>query len=94
MRPRSDEISARLERYLALTKRALAEVRIRKDAEQLTAHTLLDMAKRYYEDALHFADKRELVTALSAVNYAHAFLDAAALLGLLENDNNELFMVD
>ena len=77
-----------------MTKQALAEVRIADGAEQQMAHTLIDMAKRYYEDALHFSEKNELMTALSAVNYAHAFLDAAALLGLLENDNNELFMVD
>ena len=79
----------KLNKYFALTEKALKEVRIKnKQAEKL-----IDMSKRYFSDAKHFREKGKIAEAFAAVNYAHAFLDAAALLGYLENKDNKLFMV-
>lgn len=80
----------KLEKYFELTEKALKEIKI-KDTK---ANKLIDMSKRYFSDAKHFKEKGDIVNAFAAVNYAHAFLDAAALLGYIENKDNELFMVD
>lgn len=80
----------KLNKYFTLTEKALKEVKI-KDSK---AEKLVDMAKRYFSDALHFRKKGEVEEAFAAVNYSHAFLDAAALLGWLDNKDNGLFMVD
>lgn len=79
-----------LKKYFELTERALKEVKI-KDKR---AEKLVDMSRRYFSDAHHFREKGKLEEAFAAVNYSHAFLDAAALLGWLENKDNELFMVE
>ena len=81
---------SKLDKYLELTEKALKEVKI-KDKK---AEKLVDMAKRYFSDAKHFKENGKLEEAFAAVNYAHAFLDAAALLGFLENKDNSLFMVE
>ena len=59
------------------------------------AEEILDLAKRYFDDAAFFEKKGDLVNAYGAVVYAHAFLDIGAKLGMFDVGNdNELFMVD
>ncbi len=80
----------KLNKYFELTEKALKEIKIKDEK----ANKLVDMSKRYFSDAKHFRKKGDTVNAFAAVNYAHAFLDAAALLGYLENKDNKLFMTD
>ncbi len=82
----------RLEKYFSVTKAALEEAR--KSCKAGGAETILDMAERYYSDALHFKEKGDWVTAFAALNYAHGWLDCGAMLGLLKVKSNELFTVD
>jgi len=88
----------KLAKYFDVTGRAIKKVKIAKKKEidwQASAESLLDMAQRYYSDAKHFADKGDLVTAFAALNYAHGWLDAGALLGLFDvGKDNTLFTVD
>jgi uncharacterized protein len=69
----------KLEKYLNKTKKALAAVKATCDK----GIDMLDMAKRYYSDALFFKEKGDLVTAFAAVNYAHAWIDAGVRLGFM-----------
>lgn len=88
---------AKVEKYLALTQKALAQIKINPakvvDAKK-TAEDFLDMAQRYFDDAKHFKEKGDLVTAFAAVNYAHAWLDAGARLGVFDVHDSELFAAD
>ena len=88
----------RLDKYFSLTKRALAKAKIaseKKISWKSAAEDFLDMAKRYYSDAEHFAKKGDVVTAFAALNYAHGWLDAGARLGLFDvGHDSELFTVD
>ena len=88
----------KLAKYFDVTSRALKKVKIVKnvkiDAEK-SAEDFLDMARRYFEDAKHFRDKGDVVTAFAALNYAHGWLDAGARLGLFDvGHDSELFTVD
>ena len=89
---------AKLERYFDVTSRALKKVKIVKEVKidvKKSAEDFLDMAKRYFEDAKHFRDKGDIVTAFAALNYAHGWLDAGARLGLFDvGGDSELFTVD
>lgn len=91
----SDE---KLAKYFDVTGRALKKVRIIKEPKaDLKAGALdfLDMARRYFEDAKHFKEKGDVVTAFAALNYAHGWLDAGARLGLFDvGHDSELFTVD
>jgi hypothetical protein len=85
----------KLAKYFDVTSRALKKVKIITSADKKKAEDALDMAKRYYEDALHFKAKGDIVTAFAALNYAHGWLDAGARLGLFDvGHDSELFTVD
>ena len=88
----------KLNKYFDVTSRALKKVKIVKDVKidvKKSAEDFLDMAKRYFEDAKHFRDKGDVVTAFAALNYAHGWLDAGARLGLFDvGHDSELFTVD
>ena len=91
----------KLDRYFSVTERALKKVKIVKSGKiegkdfEKHAKDFLDMAQRYFSDAVHFAQKGDIVTAFAALNYAHGWLDAGARLGLFDVDHDsELFTVD
>ncbi|HIH92173.1 TPA: DUF357 domain-containing protein [Candidatus Woesearchaeota archaeon] len=89
-----EDLKERLEKYLSLTKEALGKIKATKK-DKASAADLLDLSRRYYEDALHFRKKGDLIRAYGAVCYAHCFLDAGVRAGLLDGSNDSrLFMVD
>ena len=83
----------RLDKYFNITGRALDKVKAaEKDAARAKeAADFLDMAERYFSDAHHFRKEGNYVLALAAVNYAHAWLDAGARIGLFKVKDAELF---
>jgi len=88
----------KLDNYLKLTHQALGAAKLVQglsEQDKEKAQKLIDMSQRYYTDALHFKARGNIVNAFTAVNYAHAFLDAAALAGWLDaKGKSDLFMVD
>ncbi|MBI4153153.1 DUF357 domain-containing protein [Candidatus Woesearchaeota archaeon] len=87
--------SERLAKYFDYTKRGIAEASAAVNSVRRTeALDFLDMASRYYSDALHFKEKGDVVTAFAALNYAHGWLDAGARIGLFDVHDSELFTVD
>ena len=84
-----------VEKDLKITKRALEKVQIiapgRSYANKI-AEDFLEMARAYYNDAVHFREKRDLVRAVACVNYAHGWLDAGARLGVFDvSEDDRLF---
>ena len=87
-------IEQKLSKYLELTSAALKKVRIVENHKK-EAEDLLDLAKRYFDDAKFFEKKGDLVNAFGAICYSHAFLDIGARLGFFDVGNdNKMFMVD
>ena len=86
----------KLEKYFDVTGKALDKVKsspIDKRKKSI-ADDFLDMAERYFSDALHFFNRGEWVTAFAAINYAHAWLDAGARIGVFKVKDSKLFTVD
>ncbi len=83
----SAALEEKLEKDLALTRRALGAVKViapdRSYVRQI-AEDFLGMARAYYEDATHFRAAGRSMEAFAAVNYAHGWLDAGARLGVLD----------
>ena len=76
-----------LERYLRLTREALATVGPGTPDRSFLrggSDDLLSMARAYLADAEHFAAVGDRDRALAAVSYAHGWLDAGVRLGLLD----------
>ena len=86
----------RLETYFRLTEEAYKKAQASKQKVSLekAREKILDMAKRYIDDAHHFKEKEDIVTAMSALSYAHGLLDAGALLGIFDVHDSNLFIVD
>jgi len=82
------ELDKKYEKYLKLTEKALEKVKIIDEKGK----ELVKLSRCYFEDAKHFKNKGDLVNAFSAVNYAHAFLDAGVRIGVLEGKDSTLFM--
>ena len=83
----------RIEKYLDITARALAKIRIAAPAKSYNrrlADSFLEMANCYYADAKHFRECGDIVTAFAAVNYAHAWLDCGARIGLFDVDGDDV----
>jgi hypothetical protein len=77
----------KIDRYLSITKKALDKLIIAAPARSYgrkLADDFLEMATSYYNDAKHFRESGDLVTAFAAVNYAHGWLDCGARIGLFD----------
>ena len=88
----------KLVKYFDVTRRAMDLIKIlppEKTHLRKAADDFFDMAKCYFNDAVHFKDDGRWVDAFAALNYAHGWLDAGARLGLFDvQHNSELFTVD
>lgn len=85
-----------LDKYFAITAEAIAAVKKAPMDEKRKKEALdfLQMATTYHSDAAHFRKKGDKVRAYGAVNYAHAWLDAGARIGLFKVKDSRLFTVD
>ncbi len=82
----------KLVKDLEVTKRALSKVTTSAPARTYMlriAEDFLGMAKAYYEDAVHFKERGDVVNAFACVNYAHGWLDAGARLGVLDTGGDD-----
>ncbi len=81
-----------LEKYLRLTREALALVRPGAPARSFlrgATDDFLGMAKAYLADAESFVRAGDRDRALAAVSYAHGWLDAGVRLGILEGGDDD-----
>lgn len=85
----------KIEHYLELTSKARAKatpIHRAGSAESKQLSILMRMADDYSSDARFFKDNDDFVRAFGAINYAHAWIDAAVKLGLLDgHGDDELF---
>ena len=88
----------RLDKYLNLTATAFQKVKLMKnisEREKEIGDKYLEMARSYLSDANHFKENGDFVNAFAAVNYAHAWLDAGAIVKIFDVDGDDvLFTVD
>jgi len=81
------EIEPKTDRYETLLSEALAAAEVAPPPDTQFGQAARDceeMARSYLEDGRHFREEGDLVNALAAFSYGHAWLDAGARVGLLE----------
>ena len=76
----------KVEQYLALTAeaRAKATPMAQTDEDSARLTSMMRMCDDYQADARHFLEQGDLVRAFGAINYAHAWIDAAVRIGLMD----------
>ena len=83
---------AKIDRYLDITRRALDKLKVvtpERSFSKRLADDFLNMANSYYNDAKHFRENGDFVTAFAAVNYAHGWIDCGARIGLWDVDQDD-----
>lgn len=86
------DILEKVKKYHALTEQALkkASVKAEKGSKEFAIATdFLAMAQNYFNDAKHFQEKGDLLNALAAFSYAHAWIDAGVRAKILDGKNND-----
>ena len=81
-----------LEKYLRLTREALARVSAAPPERSFlrgASDDFLSMARSYLADAEHFSASGDRDRALAAASYAHAWLDAGVRLGILDGGDDD-----
>lgn len=81
------DLAEKTDRYEQLLDKALTAAEVAPPAETPLADGAADcveMAQSYLDDGRHFREEDDLVNALAAFSYGHAWLDAGARLGLLD----------
>ncbi len=85
-------LEEKLKKDLELTEQALKKVKIAappRSYSRRIAEDFLEMARSYFEDALHFEGEGNPVNAFACVNYAHGWLDAGARLGVFDTGEDD-----
>ena len=81
----SADLQEKTDRYEALLAEALSSATVAPpDGTSMAdaASECYEMAESYLEDGRHFREQGDLVNALAAFSYGHAWLDAGARIGL------------
>lgn len=79
------DLSEKTDRYEGLLAEAIEEAEVLAPGDTPLGDAATDfqtMAQSYLEDGRHFRDNDDLVNALAAFSYGHAWLDAGARIGL------------
>ncbi|AAT43035.1 DUF357 domain-containing protein [Picrophilus oshimae] len=79
------DLKERVERYIKIEAEALDKIRIAVPETShlmVVARDFLDMIRNYYNDALYFYDKNDLINAFAALNYSYGWIDAGIRLGI------------
>ncbi|MBD3354556.1 DUF357 domain-containing protein [Candidatus Woesearchaeota archaeon] len=86
----------KIKKYFSVSRKALKKAESSGNRTSLDSERddFLDMIRRYISDAEHFEEKRDLINAFAALNYAHGWLDAGARIGLFDVHDSELFTAD
>ena len=81
----------KVEQYLALTAeaRAKATPMAQTDEDSARLTSMMRMCDDYQADAQHFLEQGDLVRAFGAINYAHAWIDAAVRIGLMNGHGDD-----
>jgi hypothetical protein len=81
----------KVEGYLALTTEARSKATPCAEGVEDEARLapMLRMCDDYAADARHFMESGDLVRAFGAINYSHAWLDAAVRIGLLDGHGDD-----
>jgi hypothetical protein len=91
------DLAEKTDRYESLLAEALAAAETTVPPESplgKAAAEFEEMARSYLQDGRHFREEDDLVNALAALSYGHAWLDAGARLGLFDvPEEGHLFTV-
>mgnify|MGYP001328733805 CR=1 FL=1 len=81
----------KVQKYLNVTNEARKKATsiTQNKEDEIRLRVMLKMCDDYQNDAVYFMNKGDLVRAFGAINYAHAWIDAAVRIGLLDGHGDD-----
>lgn len=76
------ELEEKYSRYTFNLQNVFSNLRVLESSRKV--EEVLDLAKRYFEDAKHFKEKNQTVTALISLAYSEGLLDALRILNYVQ----------
>ncbi len=81
------DLRERVDKYIKMEDEAISKIKI--SVPEISyfgtmAKDFMDMIKNYYNDALYFYKKNDLVNAFAALNYSYGWIDAGIRLGIFD----------
>ena len=78
-------------KYLRITQEARQKATslAKGEDDSRKLDSMIEMCDNYYSDAKHFMGNGDLVRAFGAINYSHAWLDAAVRIGLMDGHGDD-----
>ncbi|MCZ2856602.1 MAG: DUF357 domain-containing protein [Candidatus Bathyarchaeota archaeon] len=75
-----------LEKYIGNTEVVLAEIEIDQfiQVDNKKVNLVVETAKRYFDDAKYYRDRKQFETGLASIAYSEGLLDALKLLEVAE----------
>ncbi len=75
-----------LEKYIRSTEVVLAEIKIDQfiHVDSKKVNFVVETAKRYFDDAKYYRDRKQFETGLASIAYSEGLLDALKLLEVAE----------
>ncbi|UCC27517.1 MAG: DUF357 domain-containing protein [Candidatus Bathyarchaeota archaeon] len=80
------KLQALLEKYIRSTEAVLAEIEIDQfiHVDNKKVNFVVETAKRYFDDAKYYRDRKQFETGLASIAYSEGLLDALKLLEVAE----------
>ncbi len=80
------KLQALLEKYIRSTEVVLAEIEIDQfiHVDNKKVNFVVETAKRYFDDAKYYRDRKQFETGLASIAYSEGLLDALKLLEVAE----------
>ncbi len=80
------KLQALLEKYILSTEVVLAEIEIDQfiHVDNKKVNFVVETAKRYFDDAKYYRDRKQFETGLASIAYSEGLLDALKLLEVAE----------
>ncbi len=75
-----------LEKYIRSTEVVLTEIKIDQfiQVDNKKVNSVVETAKRYFDDAKYYRDRKQFETGLASIAYSEGLLDALKLLEVAE----------
>lgn len=81
------DLKEKVEKYIAIEEEALKKLTIAVPENSMMgeyAKNAMEMITGYFNDAIHFREKGDLLNAFAALNYSYGWIDSLVRLGILD----------
>jgi FAD synthetase len=78
------DLEIKFKKYSENLEKVFSQIGLTKNKNEKNVNYIVDLAKRYFDDARYFKEKGQMMTAIISLAYCEGLLDALRLLNLVK----------